>query len=261
MDLSLKGRRAVVGGSTQGIGKAAAFELALLGADVTLLARSESKLREVVDELPRSPSQNHSYLVADFDHPDLVRKVIDGFIRDATVHILVNNTGGPSPVNALDAKPEDYVKAFNNHLVCGQHLVQAVVPGMKNAAFGRIINVISTSVRIPIKGMGVSNTIRGAVASWAKTLSVELGPFGITVNNILPGSTETGRIESVIETRAAKTGRSTQQVRDEMIAEVPAGRMAQPGELGAAIAFLASPAAAYINGVSLPVDGGRIGAI
>jgi 3-oxoacyl-[acyl-carrier protein] reductase len=261
MDLNLKGKRAVVCGSTQGIGKAAAIELARLGASVTLLARDEQKLKTVIKELIAENGQTHAYLVADFNSLGQVKEVIDQYVSREGVQILVNNTGGPPAGQAIDAQPEDFVRAFMSQLLCSQVLVQAVVPGMKKAGFGRIVNVISTSVKIPIKGLGVSNTIRGAVANWSKTLSLELASFGITVNNVLPGSTKTGRIESIILTRAEKSGRLADEIRNEMIAEIPAGRMAEPSEVAAAIAFLATPAAGYINGVSLPVDGGRTGSL
>src|SRR5258706_4369591 len=261
MDLNLKGKRAVVCGSTQGIGKAAAIELALIGAHVTLLARAEGKLKEVVKELSTHAGQSHDYLVADFNFPDQVKQAIERNLANGEVHILINNSGGPPAGQAIDAQPEDFIKAFTSHLICSQLLVQAVVPGMKKHTYGRIINIISTSVKIPIKGLGVSNTLRGAMASWSKTLSLELASFGITVNNVLPGSTQTAKIESIIQTRAEKSGRSADGIREEMIAEIPAGRMAEASEVGAVVAFLASPAAGYINGVSLPVDGGRTGSL
>ena len=261
MDLNLKGKRAVVCGSTQGIGKASAIELALLGASVTLMARDEIKLKKVLTELSTGPGQSHNYLVADFDFVDGVKEAIESFSAKQDVAVLVNNTGGPPAGQAIDAQPEDFVKAFANHLLCNQVLVQAVVPGMKRIGFGRIINIISTSVKIPISGLGVSNTIRGAVANWSKTLSVELAPFGITVNNILPGSTKTGRIEFVIQSLAEKSGKTADEIRKKMVAEIPAGRMAEASEVAAVVAFLATPAAGYINGVNIPVDGGRTGSL
>jgi len=257
MDLNLEGKRAVVCGSTQGIGKASAIELALLGASVTLVARNESKLQSVVKELNGSAGQKHNYLVADFEIPDTLKKVVDGFAASQIAHILVNNTGGPPAGSAIDAPLDEYIRAFQSHLLCNHILVQALVPGMKKQNFGRIINIISTSVKTPIKGLGVSNTIRGAVANWAKTLSVELAPFGITVNNVLPGATITQRIQSVLQEKADKSGKSVEELKKEMIAEIPAGRISEPYEVAAAVAFLASPAAGYINGINIPVDGGR----
>lgn len=261
MNLDLRGKRAVVGGSTQGIGKASAIELAHLGATVTLLSRNEESLMSVLRELPTPANQTHDYLVADFNDPDQLKSVIQKFAKTNAVHILVNNTGGPPAGPAIDASPEDFIKAFTSHLICNQILVQAVVGGMKQAAFGRIINIISTSVKVPLKGLGVSNTTRGAVANWAKTLSVELAPFGITVNNVLPGTTMTGRLDSLIKSKAEKSGKTYEEIKNEMITEVPAGRISEPHEVAAAVAFLASPAAGYINGINVPVDGGRTGSL
>lgn len=257
MDLNLQGKRAVVCGSTQGIGKAAAIELALLGASVTLLARNETKLSAAVRELKTSDSQKHGYLVADFDVPNDVERVAAHLATTEVVHILVNNTGGPPAGLAIEASLDEYLKAFRSHLICNQILAQTFVPGMKREKYGRIINIISTSVKTPIKGLGVSNTIRGAVANWSKTLSVELAPFGITVNNVLPGASMTQRIESVLQEKSKKTGRSFEELMKEMIGEIPAGRISEPHEVAAAVAFLASPAAGYINGINVPVDGGR----
>ncbi|MGC4020591.1 MAG: SDR family oxidoreductase [Cyclobacteriaceae bacterium] len=261
MDLNLKGKLALVCGSTQGIGKAAAIELAELGATIVLLARDENKLKSTLDELPTAQGQKHNFLIADFSFPDQVKSTIQKFALTNDVHILINNTGGPPAGQAIDAATDDFLKAINAHLICSQILVQACVPAMKKNKYGRIVNIISTSVKIPIKGLGVSNTVRGAMASWSKTLSLELAPFGITVNNILPGSTKTGRIESLVQTRAQKSGRNPEEIRQEMIDEIPAGRMAEASEVAAAVAFLATPAAAYVNGVNLPVDGGRTGSL
>lgn len=257
MHLDLTGKRALVCGSTQGIGKAAAIELALLGASVTLLARNEDVLKQISEHLPQDDTESHSYLVADFSNPTQVKAVVDGFLKTNTIDILVNNTGGPKGGQAISATIEEYTHAFTNHLICNQLLVQAVLPGMKAAGWGRIINIISTSVKTPLKGLGVSNTIRGAVASWSKTLATELGPFGITVNNVLPGFTLTGRLESLMATRAQAEGKTIEEIKQSMLADIPAGRIANAHEIAAAIAFLATPAANYINGINLPVDGGK----
>jgi 3-oxoacyl-[acyl-carrier protein] reductase len=261
MNLDLSGKTAVVCGSTQGIGKASAIELALLGANVTLVARNEEALKATIKQLPSTSGQTHRYLIADFQFPDQVKKVIHEFVAKHDVHVLVNNTGGPPAGLAIDAEPEAFLSAFNSHLICNQIMTQAVVPSMKKAGYGRIINIISTSVKIPLRGLGVSNTIRGAVANWSKTLSVELGSFGITVNNVLPGTTMTGRLESIMKNKAEKTGKTYEEVKNEMIAEVPAGRISEPHEVASAVAFLASPAAGYINGINVPVDGGRTGSL
>lgn len=261
MDLDLSGKRALVCGSTQGIGKASAIELALLGASITLVARDENKLKAVLNELSRAKGQTHDYLVADFNFPDRLKAGISHYVATQTVHILVNNTGGPPAGPALAASTEEFIAAFSSHLLCNQILVQAIVPGMKAVGFGRIINIISTSVKMPIKGLGVSNTIRGAVANWSKTLSVELAPFGITVNNVLPGASMTGRLESIIQDRAVKQNKSTEEVTKDMMNEIPAGRISSPEEVAAVVAFLATPAAGYVNGINVPVDGGRTGSL
>ena len=257
MNLDLSGKRAVVCGSTQGIGKASAIELAKLGASITLLARDEEKLKAVITELQTNTSQHHDYLIADFNHPNDLKITVDIYAQSNSVHILVNNTGGPPPGPALEARSFKFIQAFNAHLICNHFIVQAFAPGMKEAQYGRIINIISTSVKAPIKGLGVSNTIRGAVANWSKTLAGELAPFGITVNNVLPGATMTGRLEAIIQSKAEKGGISFEEAKQEMVSEIPAGRISEPHEVAAAVAFLASPAAGYINGINVPVDGGR----
>jgi len=261
MNLDLSGKRAVVCGSTQGIGKASAIELALLGAAITLVARNEESLKSTLEELPTGAGQQHHYLVADFNFPDQLEEKLGEYTKTTKSQILVNNTGGPPAGLAIDATPDEFMKALTSHLICNHILVQALVPAMKEAHYGRIVNVISTSVKIPIRGLGVSNTTRGAVANWAKTLSVELGPFGISVNNVLPGTTMTGRLDALIRSKSEKSGRTYEEVKNEMIAEVPAGRISEPSEVAAAVAFLASPAAGYINGINVPVDGGRTGSL
>jgi 3-oxoacyl-[acyl-carrier protein] reductase len=261
MDLNLSRKRAVVCGSTQGIGRACAIELSLLGASVTLVARNELKLTETLSQLDTSSGQQHDYIVADFDDPDELKAQILQYASRNTAHILVNNTGGPPPGQAVDAELTDFLRAFSSHLLCNQILVQALSPGMISEGYGRIINIISTSVKMPIRGLGVSNTIRGAVANWSKTLSMELGKHGITVNNVLPGATMTGRLESIIQRNAEKSEKTFEESIAEMIREIPAGRIADPKEVAAAVAFLATPAAGYINGINVPVDGGRTGTL
>ena len=257
MDIQLNDKRAVVCGSTQGIGKAVAIELAKLGCSVTLVARNEAALEDVLKGLDQSHGQEHDMVVADFSKPEIVKEEINRYMRsNHKVHILINNTGGPPAGSTIDASPEAFVNAFSAHLICNQHLTQALVPSMREAGYGRIINIISTSVKVPIPGLGVSNTIRGAVASWAKTLSRELGPDGITVNNVLPGLTETARLTSLIKTRAKNAGITEDEQITLMKSTVPAKRFAKASEVAQAVAFLASPAASYINGINLPVDGG-----
>lgn len=258
MNLDLTGKTAIVCGSTQGLGYASAVELALMGANVVLLARNEDKLKEAVKTLDTTKNQKHEYLVADFSDAINVKTAIDKFIAEGkTAQVLVNNTGGPAGGTALDAKPEEFTAAFSAHLICNHILVQALVPGMKQAGYGRIINIISTSVKQPLKNLGVSNTVRAAVANWSKTLANELGSFGITVNNVLPGFTKTTRADYIIEKKMKDTGKSEEEVMKEFVAEIPAGRIGSPEDFGAAVAFLCSPSAGYINGINLPVDGGR----
>ncbi|MEK6477636.1 SDR family oxidoreductase [Catalinimonas sp. 4WD22] len=259
MNIDLSSKRAIVCGSTQGIGKAVAEELASLGASITLVARNEKKLKEVQANLPTNQGQEHHYVVADFSQPDYVKSAIQSYLdKIEEVHILLNNTGGPPAGKLYEADPSAFIQAAQMHVVCNHILVQAVLPKMKAAKYGRIINIVSTSVKEPIPGLGVSNTTRGAVASWAKTLSGELGPMGITVNNVLPGSTETDRIWALISNRAKEQGKTEKEIEENMKSQIPLRRFAQPSETAAAVAFLASPSAAYITGVSLPVDGGRI---
>jgi 3-oxoacyl-[acyl-carrier protein] reductase len=258
MDLSLSGKTAVVCGSTQGIGLATAAELANLGANVVLVARNETMLRELVHKLTSDAGQKHDYIVADFNNPENVRTRISAWIdKGKTAQILVNNTGGPKGGAIKDASVEEFISAFDQHLICNHILVQALYPGMIASGYGRIINVISTSVKQPLPNLGVSNTIRGAVANWSKTLANELGGYGITVNNVLPGATNTARLQSIASVKAQQLSETVEQVFDEMASESPMKRIAQPQEIANAIAFLASPAASYINGINVPVDGGR----
>lgn len=258
MDLRLDGKRALVCGSTQGIGLACAQELARLGADVTLMARNEAKLHTVVTTLANNGKQQHHIVRADFAVLDDVQRAINEYIEAGyQINILLNNSGGPAPGPAHTADISAYVAAFSQHLLCNQAILQAALPGMKASGYGRVINVISTSVKQPLPNLGVSNSVRGAVANWGKTLAMELGPFGITVNNVLPGATKTGRLDAIFTAKAQKQGLSVEQVQEEEKLTIPLRRFAEPEEFANAVAFLASSAAAYINGINLPVDGGR----
>jgi 3-oxoacyl-[acyl-carrier protein] reductase len=261
MNLSLSGKRAVIGGSTQGIGFAIAKELALQGASCLLLARNETSLKEAVSKLDTSAGQIHDYRVADYSQPEQLKEIISEYVKDNEVHVLINNSGGPASGPITEAETTAFLNAFNQHLICNHILTQAVVPSMKRSGYGRIINVISTSVKIPLKNLGVSNTIRGAVASWAKTMANELGAFQITVNNVLPGATRTGRLSSLIEVMAQKQNSTAEKVEAHMTEEIPMRRFADAEEIANVAAFLASPAASYVNGVSIPVDGGRTGSL
>ena len=254
MDLNINNKNALVCGSTQGIGKATAIALANEGVNVTLIARNETALKEVLKELPQNGQQKHTYLVADFSDPSFVKEVV---LTNNSFHILINNTGGPKSGSILEASSEEFSDAFKMHVLVNQILVQAVVPYMKSEKFGRIINILSTSVKEPIPGLGVSNTIRNAVANWAKTMAEELAQFGITVNNVLPGFTDTARLDQIIKVKATRGNTSIEEMAEIMKGYVPSKRFAKPEETANAVTFLASSAASYITGINLPVDGGR----
>jgi 3-oxoacyl-[acyl-carrier protein] reductase len=261
MNLSLEGKNAVICGSTQGIGLAIAEELALLGANCTLIARNEQGLQDAIHSLDISLRQQHEYRVADFSDPGSVKKAIEAHVKSRSVHILVNNSGGPPAGPVIEASEQEFLDTFSQHLVCNHILAKAVVPSMKKEGYGRIINIISTSVKIPLKNLGVSNTVRGAVASWAKSMANELGQFNITVNNVLPGFTATNRLTTLVEQLAKRGNTVVELVEKNMMEEVPMKRFAAASEVAAMAAFLASPAASYVNGTSIPVDGGRTGSI
>ena len=259
MNLDLTGKTALVCGSSQGIGKAAAHVLADLGAKVVLFARNANSLQVALNDLPRLDNEEHEILVADFDQPEQVRTVADKYINESEHHIdiLINNSGGPPSGPILEALPSDFLMAIHRHLICNQLLAQLVVPGMKEKGWGRIVNIISTSVKIPLENLGVSNTTRGAVASWSKTLASEVGQFNITVNNVLPGATDTERLKSIIKNNAEKASLSIDEIAQKMKSTIPVGRFGDPMEIANVVAFLCTHAADYVNGTSIPVDGGR----
>ena len=256
--MSLNGKRAVVCGASKGIGKAIAGTLAHAGMDTILLARSESGLRTVCNELDVSKGQDHRYAAVDLKDPDKVTQALSGYINEsAPIHVLINNTGGPSPGPLFEADLQSLAEGFTMHVLASQAIMQALLPSMKKAGYGRIVNIISTSVKEPIEGLGVSNTIRGAMASWSKTLSKELAQYGITVNNILPGYTHTERLKEIIDMRAVTAGVEAEVMVNKMKRDVPANRFASANEIAGVVKFLCTEEAAYINGVNIPVDGGK----
>jgi 3-oxoacyl-[acyl-carrier protein] reductase len=262
MNLDLTNRTALVCGASQGLGLACATEIALLGANVIVASRSDDKLSSVVKQLDSSKGQKHSFLVLDLSQPEVVKQIVESYLEKGnTIHILVNNAGGPPSGPIIDTDTAEIEKAFQTHLISSHLLAQMLVPGMKSAGYGRIVNIVSTSVKQPINGLGISNLVRAAVANWAKTLANEISEFGITVNNVLPGYINTDRLNYLFSKQASDKGVSKEDVMAKNAAEIPAKRVGEPSEFGAAVAFLCSPAACYINGINLPVDGGRTGSL
>jgi len=262
MNLDLTNKTALVCGASQGLGLAAATELALMGANVIAASRNENNLRSAIQSFDTSKGQQHDYLVMDLSNPDEVKQTVSAFLdKGNVIHILVNNAGGPPSLPMIDTDIDEIEKAFRTHLISSHLLAQLVFPGMKAAGFGRIINITSVSVKQPINGLGISNLVRAAVGNWAKTLANEIGHFGITVNNVLPGFTKTSRLDSIFTKQAVEQDVDKEVLLKRAAAAIPAGRVGEPMEFGAAVAFLCSPAAAYINGINLPVDGGRTGSL
>ena len=262
MNLDLTNKTALVCGASQGLGLASAKELALLGANIIAASRNEEKLKTAVEQLDTSKGQRHTYLVIDLSDPEMVRQVVSSFLADDnSIHILINNSGGPPSGPMIETDAEEMEKAFKTHVISSHLLAQLLVPGMRKAGFGRIVNIVSASVKQPINGLGISNLVRAAVANWAKTLANEISSFGITVNNVLPGFTNTGRLQYLLGKQASDRGLTKEDILEMTVSAIPAKRIGEPEELGAAVAFLCSPAAAYINGINLPVDGGRTGSL
>ncbi len=260
MDLNLEGKVALVGGASQGIGQATAHLLAERGAKVILMSRRPDVLESVRNSIP-NPSRHRCFAIDMERIEELGLSLGRLVLETGPVAVWINNTGGPKGGPLADATPAEMERAFRGHLLASQVILKTLVPGMKSLKYGRIVNVLSTSVKVPIPNLGVSNIIRAAMASWAKTLSQELGPFGITINNVLPGYTETPRLAAIAADAALRMGASEEKIRNSWIESTPLKRLAEPKETAEAIAFLASPLASYISGVSLPVDGGRTGAL
>lgn len=257
----LEGRYALVCGASRGIGRAVATSLAREGATVIALARTESQLESLLSTLATDCGQAHSHIAVDISNDlEVLRAKVDELLSCHPIHILVNNSGGPRGGRLVDASVDQLFEAFRTHVGVSQSLVQWLSPKMKEANYGRVINIVSTSVRQPINGLGVSNVIRAAMSGWNKTLSNELAPDSITFNNILPGFTETERLSELIQNRVDQ-GQTREDVIKGFMSETPMGRFANPDEIAAAAVFLASPSASYITGASLAVDGGKIRSI
>jgi 3-oxoacyl-[acyl-carrier protein] reductase len=262
MNLDLTNRTALVCGASQGLGLASATELALMGANVIAASRNEAKLRRAIEIFDTSKGQKHGLLVLDLSNPDEVKHIVSAFLEKGNViHILVNNAGGPPSAPMIETDIAEIENAFRTHVISSHLLAQLAFPGMKAAGFGRIVNITSASVKQPINGLGISNLVRAAVANWAKPLANEISSFGITINNVLPGYTRTDRLDYLFSKQATAQGVDKEAVFQRMAATIPIGRLGEPSEFGAAVAFLCSPAAAFINGINLPVDGGRTGSL
>lgn len=262
MNLDLTNKTALVCGASQGLGLASAKELALLGANIIAASRNGEKLKTAVNQFDTSKGQRHTYLVIDLSNPEAVREIVSSFLAEGIIiHVLINNAGGPPSAPMIDTDAAEIEKAFRTHVISSHLLAQLVVAGMKKAGFGRIVNIVSTSVKQPINGLGISNLVRAAVANWAKTLANEISSSGITINNVLPGFTNTDRLHYLFSKQASDRGLTEEDILTMTVSAIPAKRIGEPEELGAAVAFLCSPAAAYINGINLPVDGGRTGSL
>ena len=256
MKIDLTGKKALVGGSSKGIGLGIATELANSGASVCLMARNESRLKQIVNQLPNS--SNHSYLVVDFSKFEDYKIKIEKYVKNNQVDILINNTQGPPAGNSLSKNIDSYQEAFDLLFKSVVHTTSLVIPGMQKNKWGRIINVTSVSVKEPLNYLVLSNSIRSAVVAWAKSLSVDLGPHGITVNSILTGYFDTERIKELNKEKSKSLNISETEVLEKMKTLVPASRLGRPEEYGYLISFLSSYNAAYINGASIPIDGGLL---
>ena len=262
MNLNLTGKTALVCGGSQGLGLATAKELALLGAAVIIASRTEDKLIKAVEELHKTTGQHHHYIVMDLTVPEKAKANVQAWMKkNGIIHILINNSGGPAAGPIIETPAAGLEKAFLAHVVSSHLLAQLVIPGMQKERYGRIVNIVSTSVKQPINGLGISNTVRAALANWAKTMANEIGYGGITVNNVLPGYTKTDRLNYLFTKQAEKQGIDLKSVEKNIIDTIPAKRLGEPEEFGAVAAFLCTPAAAYINGVNITVDGGRTGSL
>jgi 3-oxoacyl-[acyl-carrier protein] reductase len=256
----LTGKWALVGGASQGIGSAIAQIFAENGARVVLMSRSPDKLEALRRSLPES--DRHITFSIDLENYGKVAESLQNILKNTgPIEIVVNNSGGPPAGQLMTADLNDFEKGFHAHVMASQSIMHTLLPGMKEKQYGRFINIISTSVKIPIQNLGVSNTIRAAMANWSKTLASEVGPFGVTVNNILPGYTKTPRLASLLAATAKRENKAPEEIEKGWLAAIPARRFGEPRDIAEAALFLASPRASYINGTQLVVDGGRTGSL
>ena len=254
--MNFKGASVVVCGGSDGIGKSCAILFANNGANVTIVARDKSKIENVINSLNNDQGQSHNSVCVDFNDPHELQRVIHDKL-DKEIDILINNSGGPHGGLLEDSSLEEFKVAFDRLMLSSQVISTFALENMKKQKYGRIINIISTSIKQVIPGLGVSNTIRGAVAQWGKTLALEVGEYGITVNNVLPGYTKTDRLAE-LSLEKSKALNITQDKIEEIWAESTAlKRLAMPEEIAHSILFLASDKASYITGHNLAVDGGR----
>jgi len=255
----LSGRVALVCGASQGIGRACAFALAGMGARVVVSGRNDEGLTKVLSNLPAVKSGAHEMLLQDHGDAAAMEAAADALsAKCGAVHLLIVNSGGPAPGFLVDASANDLEMAIRQHVSTAQGLVRALAPGMRAANFGRVVAITSTSVVTPLRGLGVSNVVRAAMSNWVRTIAGELGRFAITANMVMPGSTKTGRLDALMQGRASRAGSTLQEIEREMIARIPVGRLGSTEEIAAVVAFLCSPAASFVNGAMIPVDGGQL---
>lgn len=258
MEISLVGKKALVGGASRGLGKAIAMQLAQCGAEVTLMARNSEKLKAVLAELPVNDGQQHNYLVVDFADFEQFKLIIEEWFKHHQVDILINNTNGPAAGGVMDKSINDYQQSFDLLFKTVCFVTMEALKGMQASSYGRIINLSSISVKEPLQNLVLSNSIRSAVINWAKTLARELAPLGITVNNILTGYFDTERLDEINRLQSEKKGIQLDAYKEAMKQEIPMGRFGKPEEFGHLIAFLASDYASYITGTNIPIDGGLL---
>ncbi|NQD69758.1 SDR family oxidoreductase [Sphingobacterium shayense] len=256
MEISLEGQTALVGGSSDGIGFAIAKVLAECGAQVVLMARNEKKLQSAMTKLAVDHGQSHSFIVTDFNNHLQHQQIMEAYFDDHQIDILVNNTNGPSAGDVFSKGTIDYQQAFELLFQNAVYTTNLALPSMRKKSYGRIINVSSMTVKEPSDALVLSNTMRTALVSWAKSLSNAVAKDGITVNSILTGFFDTERLNSLMRLQAERTGLEVEKVKELKIANIPVGRLGEPEEYASLVAFLASSYANFLTGTAIPLDGG-----